>query len=215
MEMPDFSKLDLDPNNIGNWPGPMKGVVILVLCAALLGAGYWFDTKDQLVVLVTAQEKETELKSVFEIKQRKASNLEALREQLKDMKESFGNLLRLLPNKTEIEGLLVDISQSGLAAGLEFELFKPSAEQVADFYAIQPISIRVTGTYHEFGNFISSVASLPRIVTQHDVNMTPVSSGSIGTANELVMNMIAKTYRYLEEEEIEAAATSKKKGKRR
>ncbi len=214
MEMPDFSKLDLDPNNIGNWPGPMKGVVILILCAALLGAGYWFDTKDQLLVLETAQEKETELKRIFEIKQRKAANLEALREQLKDMKESFGNLLRLLPNKTEIEGLLVDISQSGLAAGLEFELFKPSAEQVAEFYAIQPISIRVTGTYHEFGNFISSVAALPRIVTQHDVNMTPRGSGGIGGENELVMNMIAKTYRYLEEEEIEAAATSKK-GKRR
>jgi type IV pilus assembly protein PilO len=215
MEMPDFSKLDLDPNNIGNWPGPMKGVVILVLCAALLGAGYWFDTKDQLVVLETAQSKETELKGVFEIKQRKAANLESLREQLKDMKESFGNLLRLLPNKTEIEGLLVDISQSGLAAGLEFELFKPSAEQVADFYAIQPIAIRVIGTYHEFGNFISTVAALPRIVTQHDVNMTPKTAGTIGTEDELVMNMIAKTYRYLEEEEIEAAATSKKKGKRR
>jgi type IV pilus assembly protein PilO len=215
MEMPDFSKLDLDPNNIGNWPGPIKGVVILILCAALLGAGYWFDTKEQLIVLESAQEKETELKRIFEIKQRKAANLEPLREQLKDMKESFGNLLRLLPNKTEIEGLLVDISQSGLAAGLEFELFKPSAEQVADFYAIQPIAIRVTGTYHEFGNFISSVAALPRIVTQHDVNMTPKSSGTIGAENQLVMNMIAKTYRYLEEEEIEAAATSKKKGKRR
>ena len=215
MEMPDFSKLDLDPNNIGNWPGPMKGVVILVLCAALLGAGYWFDTKDQLVVLETAQSKETELKGVFEIKQRKAANLESLREQLKDMKESFGNLLRLLPNKTEIEGLLVDISQSGLAAGLEFELFKPSAEQVAEFYAIQPISIRVTGTYHEFGNFISTVAALPRIVTQHDVNMIAKSSGTIGADDELVMNMVAKTYRYLEEEEIEAAATSKKRGKRR
>ena len=216
MEMPDFSKLDLDPNNIGNWPGPIKGLVVLVLCAALLGAGYWFDTKDQLVVLETAQQKETELKRIFEIKQRKAANLEALREQLKDMKESFGNLLRLLPNKTEIEGLLVDISQSGLAAGLEFELFKPSAEQVAEFYAIQPISIRVTGTYHEFGNFISSVAALPRIVTQHDVNMTPKGGGTIGTGDELVMNMIAKTYRYLEEEEIEAAAASKKKkGKRR
>ncbi len=215
MEMPDFSKLDLDPNNIGNWPGPIKGVVILVLCAALLGAGYWFDTKDQLVVLETAQSKETELKGVFEIKQRKAANLESLRGQLKDMKESFGNLLRLLPNKTEIEGLLVDISQSGLAAGLEFELFKPSAEQVADFYAIQPISIRVTGTYHEFGNFISTVAALPRIVTQHDVNMTPKNAGTIGAEDELIMNMIAKTYRYLEEEEIEAAATSKKKGKRR
>ncbi len=215
MEMPDFSKLDLDPNNIGNWPGPMKGIVILILCAALLGAGYWFDTKEQLVVLESAQEKETELKQIFEIKQRKAANLESLREQLKDMKESFGNLLRLLPNKTEIEGLLVDISQSGLAAGLEFELFKPSAEQVADFYAIQPISIRVTGTYHEFGNFISSVASLPRIVTQHDVNMAPKTATTLGAGDELVMNMIAKTYRYLEEEEIEAAATTKKKGKRR
>lgn len=214
MEMPDFSKLDLDPNNIGNWPGPLKGVVILILCAALLGAGYWFDTKDQLVKLETSQKKETELKQVFEIKQRKAANLEPLREQLKEMKESFGNLLRLLPNKTEIEGLLVDISQSGLSAGLEFELFKPSAEQVAEFYAIQPITIRVTGTYHEFGNFVSSVASLPRIVTQHDINMVPKKSGVIGGNEELVMNMVAKTYRYLEEEEIEAAAASKK-GKRR
>ena len=214
MEMPDFSKLDLDPNNIGNWPGPLKGVVILILCAALLGAGYWFDTKDQLVKLETSQKKEVELKRVFEIKQRKAANLEPLREQLKEMKESFGNLLRLLPNKTEIEGLLVDISQSGLSAGLEFELFKPSAEQVAEFYAIQPIAIRVTGTYHEFGNFVSSVASLPRIVTQHDINMAPKKSGVIGGKEELVMNMVAKTYRYLEEEEIEAAAASKK-GKRR
>ncbi len=214
MEMPDFSKLDLDPNNIGNWPGPIKGVVVLVLCSALLGAGYWFDTKDQLVVLETAQEKEIELKGIFEIKQRKAVNLESLREQLKDMKESFGNLLRLLPNKTEIEGLLVDISQAGLSAGLEFELFKPSSEQVAEFYAIQPIAIRVTGSYHEFGNFISSVAALPRIVTQHDVTMAPKNAAAIGGESELVMNMIAKTYRYLEEEEIEAAAATTK-GKRR
>lgn len=216
MEMPDLTKLDLDPNNIGNWPGPIKGIVILLLCAAVLGAGYWFDTKDQLVVLETAQKKETELRRVFEIKQKKAANLEQLREQLKEMKESFGNLLRLLPNKTEIEGLLVDISQSGLSAGLEFELFKPSAEQVEEFYAIQPIAIRVTGTYHEFGNFVSSVAALPRIVTQHDVNMTPRNKGAVGGGeDELIMNMIAKTYRYLEEEEIEAAAASKKKGKRR
>lgn len=211
MEMPDLSKLDLDPNNIGNWPGPLKGVVILLLCAALLGAGYWFDTKDQLVALESAQNKEVELKRVFEIKQRKAANLEPLREQLKEMKESFGNLLRLLPNKTEIEALLVDISQSGLSAGLEFELFKPSAEQVAEFYAIQPITIRVTGTYHEFGNFVSTVAALPRIVTQHDINMVPKKTGAIGGGEELVMNMVAKTYRYLEEEEIEAAAAAKKK----
>ncbi len=214
MEMPDFSKLDLDPNNIGNWPGVFKGIVILVLCAAVLGAGYWFDTQDQLVALETAQTKEIELKRVFEFKQKKSANLAALREQLKEMKASFGDLLRLLPNKTEIEGLLVDISQSGLSAGLEFELFKPGAEQVAEFYAIQPISIRVTGTYHEFGNFVSTVAALPRIVTQHDVSMAPRSGGSVGDDEQLIMNLIAKTYRYLEEEEIEAAAASKK-GKRR
>jgi type IV pilus assembly protein PilO len=205
MEMPDFSKLDLDPNNIGNWPGPLKGIVILVLCAAVLGAGYWFDTKDQLVTLETAQKKEVELKRVFEFKQKKAANLDALRDQLKEMKESFGNLLRLL----------LDISQSGLSAGLEFELFKPGAEQVAEFYAIQPISIRVTGTYHEFGNFISTVAALPRIVTQHDVSIAPKSTAAAAAGGgDLVMNMIAKTYRYLEEEEIEAAAAANK-GKRR
>ena len=198
MEMPDFSKLDLDPNNIGNWPGPLKGVVILVLCAALLGAGYWFDTKDQLVVLETAQKKEIELKGVFEIKQRKAANLKALRDQLKDIKESFGNLLRLLPNKTEIEGLLVDISQSGLAAGLEFELFKPNSEQVAEFYAIQPIQIRVTGGYHQMAEYVSAVAALPRIVTQHDISIKPFGK----RADKLVMSMTAMTYRYLEEDEI-------------
>jgi type IV pilus assembly protein PilO len=218
MEMPDFSKIDLDPNNIGNWPGALKGLVILVLCAVLLGAGYWFDTKGQLVRLAKAQDKEIELKETFELKQRKAANLEPLREQLKEMKESFGNLLRLLPNKTEIEGLLVDISQSGLAAGLEFELFKPSKEQLEEFYAIQPITIRVTGSYHEFGNFVSSVAALPRIVTQHDVNIAPLKQGgTVVDGQNLVMSMVAKTYRYLEEEEIEAAAAAKKgkKGKRK
>jgi type IV pilus assembly protein PilO len=215
MEMPDFSKIDLDPNNIGNWPGPLKGLVILILCAAVLGAGYWFDTKEQLVRLADAQEKEVELKKTFEFKQRKAVNLEPLREQLKEMKESFGNLLRLLPNKTEIEGLLVDISQSGLAAGLEFELFKPSKEQIEEFYAIQPITIRVTGNYHEFGNFVSGVASLPRIVTQHDVNIAPLSKGGKAVGGEnLVMSMVAKTYRYLEEEEIQAIAAASKKGKK-
>jgi type IV pilus assembly protein PilO len=216
MELADLTKLDLDPQNIGNWPPVMKGVVILILCIALLGAGYYFDTKNQLELLAAAEKKETELRSVFEVKQRQAANLEPLRQQLKEMKESFGNLLRLLPNRTEIEGLLVDISQSGLAAGLEFELFKPGAERVADFYAIQPISIRVTGNYHEFGNFISSVASLPRIVTQHDVSITPVSSRDAENS-DLIMNMVAKTYRYLEEEEIQAAAAAKKgkKGKRR
>jgi len=218
MEMPDFSKLDLDPNNIGNWPGAIKAIVILVLCAAVLGAGYWFDTRAQLTRLSEAQAKEVDLKKTFEFKQRKAANLEPLKEQLQDMKDSFGNLLRLLPNRTEIEGLLVDISQSGLAAGLEFELFKPGGEKVEEFYAIQPIAIRVTGKYHEFGNFVSTVAALPRIVTQHNIEITPVTKGGKAGPgqDQLVMDMVARTYRYLDEDEIaarEAEAQKNRKGK--
>ena len=210
--MSDFSKLDLDPQNIGNWPGFIKGLVILILCVGVLFAGYWFDTKHQIGALEDAEQKELDLKNVFETKQRKAANLEPLKQQLREMKESFGNLLRLLPNKTEIEGLLVDISQSGLAAGLEFELFKPQAEAVAEFYAVQPIQIRVTGTYHEFGNFISAVAALPRIVTQHDVAIQPTKDKD---SDKLVMNMVAKTYRYLEEDEIEAQQAEEKKKKKK
>jgi len=215
MNLSDLQKLDLDPKNIGNWPGAIKGVVVIVLCAAVLGAGYWFDTKKQIEALEKAERKETDLKQVFETKQRQAANLEPLKQQLREMKESFGALLRLLPNKTEIEGLLVDISQSGLAAGLEFELFKPGAEQLQEFYAIQPIQIRVTGTYHEFGEFISAVAALPRIVTQHDIAIQPGPGGGEGSGSvQLVMNMTAKTYRYLEEDEIQAAQADKKKRRR-
>ena len=213
---------NLDPNNIGSWPRLIRALVLLAICAAVLGAGFHFIIQDQITALEQVQKKEGELKNVFEAKQRKAANLEPLKRQLQEMKQSFGAMLRLLPNKTEIEGLLVDISQSGLAAGLEFELFKPQNEQPAEFYAVQPISIIVTGTYHEFGEFISAVAALPRIVTQHDLIIAPVagtglpeptSADSAGTA--LRMTMTAKTYRYLDEEEIEAEAEKAKKGKRR
>ncbi len=193
---------NLDPSNIGNWPKPIKMAVIVVLSAAVLFAGYWFDTKDQIALLEGAQAKEVELKNIFEAKQRRAASLEPLKRQLAEMKQSFGAMLRLLPNRTEIEGLLVDISQSGLASGLEFELFKPSLEVPAEFYAIQPIQIRVTGTYHEFGEFISAVAALPRIVTQHEIAIVPVGGQKAG--GELRMNLIAKTYRYLEEDELQA-----------
>ncbi|MEM7251534.1 MAG: type 4a pilus biogenesis protein PilO [Pseudomonadota bacterium] len=189
---------NLDPSNIGGWPTPIKAVVILVLCAAVLGAGYWFDTQHQIAKLDGVKGEEQQLKTQFETKQAKAANLEPLTEQLAEMKESFGALHRLLPNKTEIEGLLVDISQSGLASGLEFELFKPESEVPEEFYAIQPIKIRVTGEYHEFGEFISAVAALPRIVTQHNIAIRPVS---IEEQQELVMELTAKTYRYLEEDE--------------
>jgi type IV pilus assembly protein PilO len=210
---------NLDPNNVGSWPGPVKFILLLLVCAGVLGAGYHFIVRDQITALEQAKGKEVDLRGVFESKQRRAANLEPLKRQLTEMKQSFGAMLRLLPNKTEIEGLLVDISQSGLAAGLEFELFKPQPEQPAEFYAVQPISTTVTGTYHEFGEFISAVAALPRIVTQHDLQIAPFSGGADTAAKGatlLRMNMTAKTYRYLDEEEIAAqAAKSSRRGKRR
>ena len=211
---------NLDPNNIGSWPGIIKALVLLLVCAAVLGAGYYFVVQDQIASLERVQKTEGDLKDTFEVKQRKAANLEPLKRQLAEMKQSFGAMLRLLPDKTEIEGLLVDISQSGLAAGLEFELFKPKAEQPAEFYAVQPSSMTVTGTYHEFGEFISAVAALPRIVTQHDLNIVPLGGAKSAPdaagedATRLRMNMVAKTYRYLDEEEIAAEAGKSKKGKK-
>ncbi len=193
---------NLDPNNIGNWPTLIKGPLILLLCAAVLGAGYWFDTQNQILSLENNKKKEGELKLVFENKQRKAANLKPLRLQLEEMKQTLGDLLQLLPNKTEIEGLLVDISQAGLATGLEFDLFKPGAEQPAEFYAIQPIQIKVTGTYHALAEYVSAVAALPRIVTQHDIAITPRGKG-VDAEVKLSVSLTARTYRYLEEDESE------------
>lgn len=203
---------NLDPANIGSWPGVVRALIFLLISAAVLGAGYYFIVQHQIVELERVEKLEDAHKATFEAKQRKAANLEPLKQQLAEMKQSFGAMLRLLPNKTEIEGLLVDISQSGLAAGLEFELFKPAAEQPAEFYAVQPISIIVTGTYHEFGEFISAVAALPRIVTQHDLQLTPQQANAVidpaakPQATPLRLQLVAKTYRYLDEEEIAAAS---------
>ncbi len=207
---------NLDPGNMGNWPAPIKAVLILILCGAVLGAGYYFVAMDQLLNLDTVTAEEITLKGVFENKQKKAANLEPLKLQLKEMKQSFGAMLRLLPNKTEIEGLLVDISQAGLAAGLEFELFKPNAEVPAEFYAVKPITITVTGTYHQFGEFISAVAALPRIVTQHNITMVPLKATTKDDKPKQRMQMVAKTYRYLDENEIaQEAQKNKGKGKRK
>ncbi len=194
MNISDINNLDF--NNAGNWPAPIKAVAIVLLCAGVVGAGYWFDTKEQLAALEKAERVEVEKKEIFENKQRKAANLEPLREQLEEMKQSFGAMLRQLPNQAEIDALLVDISQTGLASGLEFDLFQPQNESQAEFYAEKPIKIRVTGTYHEFGEFVSGVAALPRIVTQHDIKILPKKGG----AEELVMEATAKTYRYIEEQ---------------
>ena len=193
MNLSDLNELDI--NNIASWPLPARIFVVAVVFVGVLGLGYWLDIKDQRINLEKVEAKETELRQTFEAKAKKAANLAAYEQQLEEMKESFGAMLRQLPNKTEVAELLVDISQTGLASGLEFELFKPQAEVPKEFYAELPISIRVKGDYHEFGNFISGVAALPRIVTVHDVNVAPNTDG------ELTMDLLAKTYRYMEDDE--------------
>jgi len=188
---------DLDLANVAIWPAAARAIVILFLMLGVIFLGYWFHTKDQLVDLENLAAKEKDLKVQFERKAKKAANLEAYQQQLAEMRESFGAMLRQLPNKTEVADLLVDVSQTGLASGLEFELFKPQGERPQEFYAELPINIRVIGDYHEFGNFVSGVASLPRIVTLHNVSIAKRKSKD----SPLVMNLIAKTYRYLEQDE--------------
>ena len=190
---------DLDLTNIARWPAAARAVIILFMMSSIIFLGYWFHTKDQLLELDKTEQQETDLKVIFEKKAQQATNLEVYEQQLEDMRESFGAMLRQLPNKTEVAELLVDISQTGLASGLEFELFKPQDENPKEFYAELPINIRVVGEYHEFGNFVSGVAALPRIVTLHDIHITRLD----GKKALLAMDLTAKTYRYLEEDEIE------------
>jgi type IV pilus assembly protein PilO len=184
----------LDLADVARWPAAARAVVILFLMGGVIFLGYWFHTKDQLLELEKVEQQETDLRVIFEKKAQQAANLEAYEKQLEEMRESFGAMLRQLPNKTEVADLLVDVSQTGLASGLEFELFKPLQENPREFYAELPISIRVIGDYHEFGDFVSGVAALPRIVTLHNVNISRVG-------NMLAMDLTAKTYRYLESEE--------------
>lgn len=202
---------NLDFQNMGSWPLPAKIVAIIVLCVAVLFAGYWFDTKDQIDVLENARAKEDDLKKVFESKQSVAANLDAYRKQMEQMEKTFGALLLQLPSKTEIAELLVDISRVGLDSGLEFELFKPQKEVRKEFYAEFPIQIRVNGTYHQFGNFASGVAALPRIVTLHDFSI----ASEKGKEGKLTMNAMANTYRYLDKDEMKDAARDKKKKKKK
>jgi type IV pilus assembly protein PilO len=212
----DLNQLnELDFSNIGDWPVPVKAVVIALLCIALAGAWYYFDTQDQISRLETTRQKETQLRASFESKQRKASNLAAYRQQLEEMKESFGAMLRQLPDKTEVASLLVDVSQTGLASGLDFELFQPSGEHLKDFYAELPIQVRVTGQYHEFGRFISGLAALPRIVTIHNVTIdSHGNKGAKGVSEKLTMSATVKTYRYLDEPGGGAARPGAGKSKR-
>ena len=187
----------LDVNDIGRWPLFFRAAVIALVFVAVTFAGIWFTiVKDKAPVLQRAEVEEQELRVTFENKQRKAANYDAYKAQLAQIEQSFGTMLRQLPGETEIPSLIVDISQTGLAAGLQEKLFQPQAEIPRDFYAEKPIKIRLSGGYHEMANFVSGIAALPRIVTLHDINITPEQKDSF---DRLSLEVTAKTYRYIEE----------------
>lgn len=198
MDLSEIRNVNL--GNIGTAPIWVKVLLIGLLCAVIMGAAVWFHHQDQLSNLDKAKAKEVELRTTFENKAEKAANLELYKVQLEEMRRTFGTLLRQLPSKTEIPALIVDISQTGLASGLEIELFKPNPESRKEFYAEKPISLRVKGDYHQFGAFASEIAALPRIVTLHNISLTP-SSKEGEDSKDMTMTATAKTYRYLDEDE--------------
>ncbi|MGH8166731.1 MAG: type 4a pilus biogenesis protein PilO [Woeseiaceae bacterium] len=187
----------LDVNDIGRWPLVFRAAVIGLVFAVVVGFGiYWTIIEDRAPQLKRAQDEEQTLKVAFESKQKKAANYDKYKEQLAQMEQSFGTMLRQLPGETEIPSLIVDISQTGLAAGLQEKLFQPQSEVPKDFYAEKPILIQLAGSYHDIANFVSGIAALPRIVTLHDITITPDNADSF---DQLSIEVTAKTYRYLEE----------------
>jgi type IV pilus assembly protein PilO len=191
----------LDTNDPGRWPLPFRIGAIALVFVALVAVGiYMFVVKEEMPLLRRAEQEEQELRAQFEDRQRKAANFDAYRVQLADIERDFGAMLRQLPGKTEVPNLLVDISQTGLGAGLEERLFQPTGEVQRDFYAELPIRLRYTGSYHELGNFVSGIAALPRIVTLHDIS---IRAADTSVPDELTLDVTAKTYRYLDEEATE------------
>ncbi|OOZ43136.1 type 4a pilus biogenesis protein PilO [Solemya elarraichensis gill symbiont] len=184
---------DLDFSRIGEWPVIFKSIIILLLCASIAGGWFYYDIMKQQAEHKRLRAQEMELRTQFESKQAKAINLEAHRQQLEDMRRAFGVMLMQLPEKSEVANLLIDVSQAGLLAGLEFELFQPAKEVAKEFYTELPVKLRVIGDYHEFGEFISTLASMPRILTVHDVKISRVNES-------LRMDAVAKTYYYTEDE---------------
>ena len=199
----------LDPRDPGRWPLPVLGgaVAVAFLVVSLIGI-YFFVWNGQRPELQRREDEEQKLRLEFHDKHAKAVNLEIYKQQLKDIERSFGALLRQLPGKTEVPSLLVDISQTGLAAGLTEKLFQPQPEVKKDFYAELPIKIRLSGGYHQLAQFVSGIAALPRIVTLGDIDIKPASKDSY---DQLVLDLTAKTYRYLDEEELAAAETERRK----
>ena len=210
MTLDDIRRLNI--RDAGNWPLLPKIMILGVLFLLILVAGGFFDWRDQFEALDKVQDEEIKLRDAYASKKAKAVNLDLYVQQLKEIEQSFGALLKQLPNKSEMDALLTDINQSGLGRGLQFELFRPATqERMADFYAELPISVRITGNYHDMGAFASDVAQLPRIVTLNDV-------GIVNDKGTLTMEATAKTFRYLDEEEVakqrKAAKDAKDKGKK-
>lgn len=187
---------NLNPNDPGVWPTAPKAAVLVSLFLAVLLGGWWFLWSDQLTELDGKQQEEERLKQEYIDKKKQAVNLDLYTQQLAEIDRSFGALLKQLPNKSEIESLLVEVNQAGLGRGLQFELFKPGQEQVKDFYAELPISVKIVGSYHDFGAFAADIAKLPRIVTLNNVSVIQGASG------QLALDAVTKTFRYLDEEEV-------------
>jgi type IV pilus assembly protein PilO len=211
MTLDDLRRLNI--REIGNWPTLPKIGLLSIFFLVIVALGAFFDWKDQYETLQNAQAEETKLKGEYGQKKAKAVNYDLYVAQLKEVEQSFGALVKQLPNRSEIDALLTDVNQAGLGRGLTFELFKPAVqEKMADFYAELPISIRITGNYHDMGAFASDVAQLPRIVTLNDLVIT-------NDKGALAMEGVAKTFRYLDDEEIakqraEQRAKDKAKGKK-
>ena len=202
----------LDPRDPGRWPLAVRaGAVGLCFLAVAIGLIYVFVWQDRMPELQQRENTEQQLRAEFRSKHAKAINLAIYKQQLSDIEKSFGALLRQLPSKTEVPNLLVDISQTGLAAALEEKLFQPGQEVKKDFYAELPIHIQLTGSYHEFGAFVSGIAALPRIVTLHDIQITPISKDKSASYDQLQLDLTAKTYRYLDDDEVAAAEAEKRK----
>ena len=197
MNLEDLKTLNL--KDIGGWPVMPKMVALLLLLVAVVFAGYWFDWKEQLDQLDATRQEEAKLRDTFLAKKKQAVNLDTYRQQLKEIDQSFGALLKQLPNKSEMDALLVDINQAGLGRGLEFELFKPApSETMTEFYASLPVTIKVTGGYHDLGHFASDISQLPRIVTLNDIKIEASKDG------RLTMDGVVTTFRYLDEAEVSA-----------
>lgn len=188
----EFDINDLDINNAGIWPGPVKAVAALLVFGLILGGGYWFFVKDQYAQLQRVEQEEQQLRKRYENKAYQVANLDVFKAQMVEMEETFGALVRQLPSETEVPGLLEDITNTARGSGLDLQEVKLQGERQRDFYSELPINIRVTGSYHELASFVSSVAGLPRIVTLHDLRITPIG----GDGERLDMQVLARTYRY-------------------